>query len=132
LLNNELLASPTRRYATRVTPLLKRQNAELLVIRKELQEHKEILQRRKTHKNGKRIKLQGEFVFNTADILKIARDSEEKPVEKRPRGRPRKRPIDEVEEEEEEEEEVILSSSANSDSELEEVVTSRTRSKKQK
>ena len=72
--------------------------------------------------------MQGEFVFSTADVLKIAREAEEKPAAKRPRGRPRKRPIEEVEEEEEEE--LILSSSANSDSELDTVVVRQTRSKK--
>ncbi|KFY29173.1 hypothetical protein V491_00149, partial [Pseudogymnoascus sp. VKM F-3775] len=108
-------ATPTRRYATRVTRLLERQNAELVVLRKEVQEHKAILQRRNTHKKGKRVKLQGEFVFSTADVLKIAREAEEKLVAKRPHGRPHKRPIEEVEEEEEEE--LVLSSSADLDSE---------------
>lgn len=41
-------------------------------------------------------------MFSTADMLKIAQEAEEKPVAKRLRGRPRKRPIQEVEEEEEE------------------------------
>lgn len=84
------------------------------MIRKELEEQRAILKRRNTHKKGKRVRLQGEFVFSTADVLKIAREAEEKPVAKRPRGRPRKRPIEEIEEEEEEE--LVLSSSTDSDS----------------
>ncbi|KFZ03577.1 hypothetical protein V502_10831 [Pseudogymnoascus sp. VKM F-4520 (FW-2644)] len=108
-------ATPTRRYATRVTQLLERQNSELIVIRKELEEQRAILKRLNTHKKGKRVRLQGEFVFSTADVLKIAQEAEEKPVAKRPRGRPRKWPIEEVEEEEEEE--LVLSSSTGSDSE---------------
>ena len=53
---------------------------------------------------GKRVKLQGQFVFSTQEVLKIVREAEEKPKEKKPRGRPRKRPIEELEEEIEEEE----------------------------
>lgn len=120
-------ATPTRRYATRVTKLLERQNAELVVLRKEINEHRAILQQRNTHKKGKRIKLQGEFVFSTADVLRIAREAEEKPVAKRPRGRPRKRPIEEVDEEEEEE--GVLSDSSSSEYEGEVIVVRNTRSR---
>lgn len=101
LASSEPIASPTRRYAARVTQLLERQNAELIVIRKELEEQRAILNRRNNHKKGKRVKLQGQFVFSTAEVLKIAREAEKTPVAKRGRGRPRKRPIEEVEEEEE-------------------------------
>ena len=66
-------------------------------------------------------------MFSTADVLKIAREAEEKPVAKRPRGRPRKQPIQEVEEEEEENE--VLSSSANSESEESVIVVRNTRSR---
>lgn len=127
LASREPPTTPTRRYATRVTQLLERQNAELTVIRKELQEQRAILQRRNTHKTGKRVRLQGEFVFSTADILKMAREAEEKPVAKRPRGRPRKQPIQEVEEEEEDNE--VLSSSADSESEESVIVVRNTRSR---
>ena len=68
--------------------------------------------------------MQGEFIFSTADILKIAQEAEEKPVAKQLYRRLYKRPIEEVEEEEEEE--VILSSSADSDSESEVVVVRNT------
>lgn len=110
-----------------MTQLLKRQNAELTVIRKELEEQRAVLQRRNTHKKGKRVRLQGKFVFSTANVLKIAQEAEKKPVAKRPRGRPRKRPIQEVEEEEEEEE--VLSSSADSESEGSVIVVRNTRSR---
>jgi hypothetical protein len=90
------------------------------VLRNELSEHKAILQQRRTYKNGKRIKLQGEFVFSTistADVLRIAQEAEENTAAKRPRGRPRKRLIEEVEKEEDEEEEEVLSDSNYSESE---------------
>ncbi|KAG9246840.1 hypothetical protein BJ878DRAFT_416120, partial [Calycina marina] len=123
----EAPSTPTRRYASRVTKLLERQNAELIVLRRENEEQKALLQRRKTHKKGKRIKLQGEFVFSTADVLKIAREAEEKPVAKRPRVRPRKRPIEEVEEEEGPEK--VCSDSAESECEEEVVVVRTTHSR---
>ncbi|OBT84787.1 hypothetical protein VE02_06922 [Pseudogymnoascus sp. 03VT05] len=97
-------ASPTRRYAKRMTRLVESQNAELSILRKEVKEYKEILETRKKRTTGKRIKLQGEFVFSTEEVLKIVREAELKSTEKRPRGRPRKRLIEEVEEEIEEEE----------------------------
>jgi hypothetical protein len=77
---------------------------------------------------GKRIKLQGEFIFSTEEVLKIIHKAEVKVIKKRSCGRPRKWPIKEVEEEEEEEEVIINSSS--SESESEEYVAHRTRSNK--
>jgi hypothetical protein len=95
--------------------LLERQNAELAVLRRENSEHKAILQRRKAHKTGKRVKLLGEFVFSTAEHKKIAREAEEATAAKRPYKRQHKRPMEEVEEEEEEE--AIGNKFANSESE---------------
>jgi hypothetical protein len=85
-----------------------------------------LLEARKKRTKGKRIKLQGEFVFSTKEVLKIVYKAELKSTEKRPCGRLCKRPIEEVEEEEEEEEDEIDSS--NSESESEECVACRTRS----
>ncbi len=53
-------------------------------------------------------------MFSTTEVLKIAREAERRPVAKKLRGRPRKRPIEEGEEEQEEEE--VLSDSTESDS----------------
>jgi hypothetical protein len=127
LASNESPASPTRRYAKRMTQLVESQNAELTILRKELQECRELLQTRKKRTKGKRIKLQGEFVFSTEEVLKIVREAEEKPKEKRPRGQPRKRPIEEVEEVEEEEE--VEKSSSESELDVIHCVARRTRSK---
>ncbi|ELR04023.1 hypothetical protein GMDG_08974 [Pseudogymnoascus destructans 20631-21] len=81
-----------------MTRLVESQNAELRILR-EVKEYKEILETRKKRTTGKRIKLQGEFVFSTEEVLKIVREAELKSTEKRPRGRPHKRPIEEVDEE---------------------------------
>jgi hypothetical protein len=121
-------ASPTRRYAKRMTRLVKSQNAKLSILRKEVKEYKEILETRKKRTKGKRIKLQGEFVFSTKEVLKIVREAELKSTEKRPRGRPGKRPLEEVEEGIKEEE--VENDLNDSELELEECMARRTRSTK--
>jgi len=60
--------------------------------------------------------------------LDIARETEAKLVAKHPRGRPRKRPIEEIEVEEEEA--IVINTSSLLDEELEESVAGRTRSKR--
>jgi DDE superfamily endonuclease/Tc5 transposase DNA-binding domain/helix-turn-helix, Psq domain len=120
-------ASPTRRYAKRMTRLVESQNAEITLLRKQLADAQEVIETRKKRTKGKRIKLQGQFVFSTEEVLKIVREAEEKPKEKKPRGRPRKRPIEELEEDIEEKE--LENSSSDSELELDECVARRTRSK---
>lgn len=124
--SNNSPTSPARRYAKRMTRLVESQNAELTILWKEVKEYKELLETRKKRTKGKRIKLQGIFVFSTEEVLKIVREAEVKTIEKRPRGRPRKRPIEEVEEDIEEE--AVESNSSNSKSGSEECVARRTRS----
>lgn len=108
-----------------MTRLVESQNSELTILWKEVKEYKELFETRKKRTKGMRIKLQGEFVFSTEEVLKTVREAELKSVEKRPRGRPRKRPIEEVEEEVEEEE--AESNLIDSELELEECVARTTR-----
>lgn len=122
-----LPATPTRRYAKRVTTLVETQNTEITLLRTELAECKALLETRKKRTKGKRIKLQGEFVFSTEEVLRIVREAEVKPKEKKPRGRPRKRPIEESEEEIEEEE--SESSTDKLEEEPENYIARRTRSR---
>ncbi|KFY90442.1 hypothetical protein V500_05181 [Pseudogymnoascus sp. VKM F-4518 (FW-2643)] len=117
---------PAQRYAKQMTRLVESQNAELTILQKEVKEYKEMLKTRKKRTNSKRIKLQGEFVFSTKEVLNIVRKADLKSTKKRLCRRPRKRPIEEVEEGEEEEEEDINSSHLESESE--ECVARRTRS----
>ncbi|EDN97658.1 hypothetical protein SS1G_12512 [Sclerotinia sclerotiorum 1980 UF-70] len=95
-------------------------------IRKKLADAQEVIETRKKRTKGKRVKLQGQFVFSSEEVLKMVHEAEEKPKEKKPRGRPRKRPIEELEEETEEEE--PESSSSDLELELDECVARRTRS----
>jgi hypothetical protein len=110
------LISPAKRYVDRVTRMAETQNAELILMRKQLQDQQELLQVRKTHKRGKRVRLEGEFVYSTQKVLDIARDAESARAAKRPRGRPRKRA--KVEIEVVEEDEVSENSSTTSEDEL--------------
>ncbi|RAL68366.1 hypothetical protein DID88_007097 [Monilinia fructigena] len=98
-----------------MTRLVESQNAEIALLRKQLADAQEVIETRKKRTKGKRVKLQGQFVFSSEEVLKMVREAEEKPKEKKPRGRPRKRPIEELEEETEEEE----PDSSSSDLELE-------------
>jgi DDE superfamily endonuclease/Tc5 transposase DNA-binding domain/helix-turn-helix, Psq domain len=100
---NQVLAQsseiPTaaRRYVDRVTRMAETQNAELVLLRKRVEDQNTLLNMRKTRKTGKRVKLEGVTVYSTPDVLRVAREAETKPETKRPRGRPRKRPIEEIE-----------------------------------
>ena len=102
------------------------QNTELNLVHKQLQEKEALLKLQKTQKRGKRVKLEGEFLYSSHKVLEIAQEAEAKKVVKQPRGRPRKRPVEEIEEEEEED--VIEDSISVSEVELEECVARRTRS----
>ena len=122
------LASPAKRYVDRVTRMAETQNTELTILRQQLQEKDKLLQARKVRTRGKRVKLQGEFVYSTQKVLDVAREAETKPVVKRLRGRPRKRPIEEIEDEEEAE--ILEDSSSTSEEESINYVQWRVRSKR--
>ncbi|KAF2726811.1 hypothetical protein EJ04DRAFT_452609 [Polyplosphaeria fusca] len=87
-----------------------------------------MLQARKKRTKGKRVRLKGEYVYSTPKVLGVAQDAEATPVAKRPRGRPRKQPVQEdnasdgyIEPEDQ---------SNVSEEDLIDVVASRTRSKR--
>jgi len=119
-------ASPTQRYAKRLTRQVESQNAELTILRRENKDMLEILQTRKKRIRGKRIDLEGQFVYSTQEVLDIVQSYDSAPAPKRRRGRPRRTPI--IETDEEEDQESITDLLAASESELEETVARRTRS----
>ncbi len=68
--------SPAKRCAERMTRALGTTHSELVTIRNELAEHRELLQTCENYRNGKRVKLKGQFVFSTQEVLETAREAE--------------------------------------------------------
>ena len=104
------------------------QNTELNLIQKQLKKKDMLLKSQKTHKRGKRVRLEGKFLYSSQKVLEIAQEAETKKVVKQPRRWPHKQPIEEIEEEEEEN--TLEDSISVSEVELEECVAYRTRSKR--
>ena len=107
------LPSPAKRYVARVTRMTETLAAENTLLRRQNQEQGELLKARKSHKRGKRVRLEGEFVYSTEKVLEVAREAEAERPAKRRRGRPRRQPVIKIESEEEDE--VLDSSSDTSD-----------------
>jgi hypothetical protein len=59
-----------------MTRAFKSTQSELVTLRKRLADAEELLQARKRPKTGKRVSLQGKFVFSTVEVLEIARQAE--------------------------------------------------------
>ncbi|KAM0711415.1 hypothetical protein Q7P35_002155 [Cladosporium inversicolor] len=99
LFNSELqkpgpLTSPAKRFGERMTRILEMTQSENAVLRRELAEARELLRSRKNRRKGKRVALQGKFVFSTQEVLEIARQAEENAATKRGRKRPRTTAVD--------------------------------------
>ena len=101
LLNSTLktikeVPSPVKRYTARVTRTLEAKHSELVLANKQIEEYKSLLNTRKKRTKGKRIALQGHFVFSTAEVLEIARAAEAGTAKKKAGKRPRKRKVEEA------------------------------------
>ena len=112
--NADSLASPVKRYISRLTRAFEATCSKNTTFRKENAEQRELLQTRKKRKTGKRVALKGKFVFSTQEVLEIAREAEKATAEKGIRTRRRKVPT--TEKMEQQEDEVIESIASDSDS----------------
>jgi hypothetical protein len=97
------VVSPVRRYAERMVRMCETQNATIAVQARVIAEQSELLKKRKKAIRGKRVQLEGQSIFSTPEILRVAREAEVKQITKRPRGRPRKVQIIEKDSEDEDE-----------------------------
>lgn len=79
--------SPAKRFSIKLATLVEKQNTELTTLRREIKEQKELIETRKKRKKGKRIALEGRFLFSTEEVLEIARKAEEKMAHKKPNKR---------------------------------------------
>ena len=95
------IVSPVKRYAERMTRMCESQNVTIAIMVKQLADQGELLRKRKRSTKGKRVQLEGVSVYSTANVLRVARETEAKPTIKRPRGRPRKVPIVQIESDDE-------------------------------
>ena len=109
------LLDSVRRYTAWLATIAESTHTELITARKELKSAKEILNTRKKRTKGKRVALEGKFVFFTQEVLDIARTAEAEAETKKKRKQPRKRTIDEALDEEEAEILENVSSSSDSD-----------------
>lgn len=115
---NDSPVSPARRYTKRLTYMIESQYAEITLLRKELL----WLQRATSDAEDENLRQEDPIrrqicVFSTEEVLRIVREAEEKPKGEKPRGWPRKHPI---------EEEDLESSLTNLELELDECVARRT------
>ena len=67
----ENLPSPARRYTERMTQAYEMTHSELIAARQQIARQQELLSARKQRRKGKRIALQGRFIFSTNKVLKI-------------------------------------------------------------
>jgi len=107
------LPSPAKRFSERMTRLFETTHSELSTLRKQVEQQQELLSARKNRTKGKRVALKGKFVFSTEEVLAIAKQAEVQSTDKRPRGRPRERPIAAVIESDEGEEQENISSDSD-------------------
>jgi hypothetical protein len=109
------VVSPVRRYADRIVRMCETQNATIAIMARQLAEQSELLRKRKKPSTGKRVRLEGQSIFTTPEVLRVAREAEVKKTTKRPRGRPRKVQI--VEKDSEDEDKVSEDNLESSDEE---------------
>ena len=85
-LREEKLASPAKRYIHRMTHAFEATQSQYATVSKRLAEVEELLRTRKARKKGKRVSLQGRFVYTTPEVLEVTRAAEEKSRKKRKRS----------------------------------------------
>lgn len=87
------IPTPVKRYIARLTQAFEATCSKNATLRKENTEQRALLKIRKRRATGKRVALNGRFVFSTQEVLDRARNAEKATVDKRTRTRRRKRPV---------------------------------------
>ena len=108
------LPSPVKRYAARLTQAFEATCSKNTTLRKENTEQRQLLKTRKHRVKGKRVALNGKFVFSTQEVLNIAKQAEKATADKNARTQRRKGPT--AVEIQEQENELLENISSNSDS----------------
>jgi len=87
----EDLPSPVKRFTKQMSHTLETTQSENVTLRRQLKEAEALLSTRKVRKKGKRVAVQGKFVFSTQEVLKMVEEAEAETAAKKSRRRPRKR-----------------------------------------
>jgi hypothetical protein len=87
----EKLSSPVKRFKKRMTCTLETTQSENVTLRRQLKEAEALTSTRKARKKGKRVAVQGKFVFSTQEVLKMVEEAEAETAAKKSRKRPRNR-----------------------------------------
>ena len=88
------IPSPVKRYGVRATRALETIQSENAILRRQLSEQQKLLNTRKKRTKGKRVALEGRFVFSTEEILDIARKAEAETAKRQAKKPRREREID--------------------------------------
>ena len=86
--------SPVKHYGVRATRALETMQSENVILRRQVSEQQELLRTRKSRQKGKRVALEGRFVFSTEEILNIARKAEAETARRQAKKLRRERAID--------------------------------------
>jgi hypothetical protein len=76
IVRSSTLETPVKRCIERAGVAFERTTSEVVLLRKELTEARELLRVRKERKKGKRVAVKGKFVFNTKEILDLVEEAE--------------------------------------------------------
>jgi hypothetical protein len=76
IVRSSTLSTPVKRYIERSGSAFERTTSENALLRREVNEARELLRVRKERKKGKRVAIKGKFVFNTQEILGLVKEAE--------------------------------------------------------
>jgi len=127
IVRSSTLETPVKRYIERSGAAFERTVSEVVLLRKENAEYRELSRVRKERKKGKRVAIKGKFVFNTQEILEVVEKAEAEASKGKAKKRQTLRAISS--EIGNEEEEGIEENGSESESDCIIVASSRSRSK---
>ena len=70
------LSTPVKRYARRLASLTESTSTQLTTLKRTVEQQEQLLSTRKKRSKGKRVKVDGKFVFTTEEVYKYICDAE--------------------------------------------------------
>ena len=87
------LPSPVKCYGEWIACVYETAHSDIITMCKEFKQQNELFNARKKRKMGKRIALEGKFVFTIEEVLQVVKEAEAAMTAKQSRKQPRKRSI---------------------------------------